>query len=131
MVNHQLVLTLGETPAVLQNIGLPALPLAITGKVIDKCYFDHGISKGMLERIHSMVSTPKSIYKAHLDQPGYVVITYEIKGTDPVIVVIHPNRQMAGRRDFYNVIASMYQKSGNAEVRWKNDGLLLWESRRK
>ena len=129
--NHQIVLQLGPTPQILIDAGLPQLPVGLTGKVVDKCYFDHGITKGMLEKIYHVISVPRALYKSRNPEDATVVMSYEIKGANPLIAAIHPNKQLAGRRDFYNNIASYYFKENNAEVRWKSDGLLLWEALQK
>ena len=128
VTHHQLILTLGATPQILIDHGMPDLPLAITGKVIDKCHFDHGIGKSMLERIHHIICNPKAIYKTSNNQPGCVVMTFEVKDSDPIIVPIKPNMQLAGRRDFYNVVTSCYAKEGDPETRWQKQKLLIWHS---
>ena len=75
-------------------------------------------------------SAGKAIYKAHQNQPGSVVVTYEVKDSMPIVIPVHPNQQKT-RTESFNVVASMYPKnSGNEpiEMRWKREGLLLWES---
>lgn len=129
--NHQIILNLGPTPQILVNAGLPQLSLGITGKVVDKCYFDHGITKSMMEKIYHIISTPRALYKSHDPKDACVIMSYEIKGTDPLIAALHPSKQLAGRCDFYNSVASVYFKENDPETRWKKDGLLLWEAMRK
>lgn len=128
--NHQVILPVGPTPKVLLDLGMPELHLAIVGKVVDKVLFDHGIPKGTLERIYSLLEAPKAIYKGHHDNPGSAVVTYEVKNSDPIIIAVHPNKQMG--RVMYNNIASMYAKSSGGgitiEERWTRDGLLLWKA---
>ena len=136
VLHHQRILTLGPTPQVLIDVGMPQLPIVILGRVVDKAVFDHGMTKGLLERLYTLIATPKAVYQAHQGQPGSVVVTYEVKNTAPIIVAIHPNKQMGGRGDrtaFYNNIASVYDKQSSRpgetiEVRWKKEGLLLWEA---
>lgn len=135
-LHHQLILTLGPTPKVLTDTGMPQLPIIILGRVIDKAVFDHGVTKGLLERLYKLIATPKAIYRAHQNQPGSVVITYEVKNAAPIIVAIHPDKQMGGRGERparYNNVASVYDKQSSQpgetiEVRWKREGLLLWEA---
>jgi hypothetical protein len=43
---HEVVLTVGQTPTLLAGLGLPDLPLVVTGKTIDKIFFDHAMTKG-------------------------------------------------------------------------------------
>lgn len=122
--NHQLILTLGPTPEILQKQGFPDIDLVVTGKVIEKAFFDHAITRGALERAYGFICAPKAIYKSATD--GAVVMTYEERKGNPLIIPLHANKQM-GRDVVANVIASMYYKEGNAEERWRRDGLLLWE----
>ncbi len=128
--NHQVVLPIGLTPKVLLDIGMPELQLAIVGKVVDKVFFDHGIAKGTLERIYSLLESPKAIYKGHHDNPGSAVVTFEVKNSAPIIIAIHPDKQMGRIR--YNNIASMYAKNSGGgvqiEERWTKEGLLLWKA---
>lgn len=128
--NHQLILPIGPTPKVLRDLGMPDLQLAISGKVVDKVFFEHGIPKGTLERVYSMLETPKAIFKGNLGNPGSAVITYEVKNGAPIIIAVHPNKQMG--RVAYNNVASMYAKSSRPgetiEQRWTKEGLLLWEA---
>lgn len=123
--NHQIVLTLGPTPPVLITLGLPQLPLVMTGKVVDKSFFDHGVTKGILEKAYQIIVAPKAVYKSQTYN-GHIVMSYETKGADPLIIAIHPNKQL-GRGTVFNVVASIYFKENDPETRWGKDGLLLWK----
>lgn len=139
VLHHQRILTLGPTPQVLIDIGMPQLPLVISGRVVDKAFFDHGMTKGLLEQLYKLIANPKAAYQGHQDQPGSAVVTYETKDGAPIIAAIHPNKQMGGRGDraaFYNNIASVCDKRSNSpgetiEVRWKKQGLLQWQAPRR
>jgi Phage MuF-C-terminal domain len=132
--NHQLILPIGPTPQVLLDLGMPDLQLVILGKVVDKALFDHGIPKGTIERLYSLLEAPKAIFKGHQDNPGSAVVTFEVKNMDPIIIAIHPNKQIGGRvGTAYNNVASMYAKETRAgesiEERWTREGLLLWKAK--
>lgn len=132
-VNHQLILPIGPTPKVLLDLGMPDVQLVISGKVVDKVLFEHGIPKGTIERLYSLLEAPKAIYKGHQGNPGSAVVTYEVKNMAPIIIAIHPNKQMGGRSGtVYNNVASMYAKETRAgesiEDRWTREGLLLWKA---
>lgn len=129
--NHQIILNLGPTPQVLVDVGLSQLPIGITGKVVDKCYFDHAITKSMLEKMYQIISTPRALYRSYDPKDACVIMSYEFKGADPLIAALHPNRQLAGRRNCYNSVASFYFKENDPETRWKKDGLLFWEAQKK
>ncbi len=128
--NHQVVLPIGPTPQVLLDIGMPSLQVAILGKVVDKVYFEHGIPKGTIERLYSLLEAPKAIFKGQQGNPGAAVITYEVKNMAPIIIAVHPNKQIG--RVAYNNIASMYAKTTrpgeSIEDRWTREGLLLWKA---
>jgi len=125
--HHEAVLNVGTTPVILVSHGLPDLPLVITGKTVDKIFFDHGITKGMIERLHGLISLPQTIYRAAPPHhAGSVVVTLEMHKGYPVIISIRASRQF-GRSLYANEITSMYAKEGGSfEKRWVADGLLLW-----
>lgn len=124
---HEVVLHVGKTPELLISYGLPDLPLVITGRTIDKIFFDHGITKGVIERLHGLVSSPMTIYRAAPPhQSGSVVVTLETHRGCPVIIPIRASKQF-GRSYFANEITSMYAKEGESfDKRWLSAGLLLW-----
>lgn len=130
--NHQIILPIGPTPRVLLDLGMPNLQMAISGKVIDKVLFEHGIPKGTIERLYSLIESPKAIFKGHQGNPGAAVITFEVKNMHPIIIAIHPNKQMGRAGTAYNSVASMYAKASKAgesiEDRWTREGLLLWKA---
>ena len=126
---HEIVLDLGPPPRYLvDHVGFPDLPLAITSKTIAKACFDHGIPEAMLKRLPEIVANPKSVFKsanAH-QKDSVVVLTFELKDACPVIIPIQKNRQM-GRQNIYNLITSIYGKEGqDAESKWQKQGLLVW-----
>lgn len=124
---HEAVLSLGSTPQYLQDHGFPDLPLSITGRTIDKAFFDHGITKGVLERLGDIINSPKALYQSATvtATTAAVVITFELKAGSPILVPIHANKQIG--RSYTNMVASVYSKEATVETRWKAQGLLLWE----
>jgi hypothetical protein len=129
---HEYSLEVGMTPPVLLGIGVPQLPLTISVKMIDKCYFDHGISEARLRRLYDLIASPKSVFKSdspHLDLAKVnpvVVITVEVKDENPILIAVHPN-QMVGRRAV-NLIKSIYDKPEDMLQKWRGKGLLLWDA---
>jgi hypothetical protein len=126
---HQPVLLLGETPDYLiQNAGYAQLPMAITGNVISKVHFDHGITKGIIKKLPEILANPKALFKsANVQQTdSVVVLTYEIKGFSPIVIPIVKNREIG--RIQYNLVTSVYAKEGeDPELKWHKQGLLLWK----
>jgi hypothetical protein len=128
---HGRILIVGITPPVLlalPEFTISQLPLVITGKVIDKVHFDHGITRPMLERLYSTIAQPKAIYRSDT-AGGAVIVTFAVRPVDlPVVVALHPGK-LIGRR-VCNVIASIYAKNfAGIEDAWKERGRLLWEQK--
>lgn len=127
---HEHVAIVCPTPNYLITYaGFPSLDIAIVGKTIGKALFDHGIVKSMLKRLPEILENPKCIFRSanpHLES-SVVVMTFEVKGSSPIVIPIHQNRKI-GRNGYYNLVASVYPKEGpSPEEKWKADGLLLWE----
>lgn len=130
---HGRLVVVGETPPVLlalPGLAISQLPLVITGKVIDKVHFDHGITRPMLERLYDTIAQPKAVYRSDT-AGGAVIVTFEVRPVElPVIVALHPGKLLG--RKVCNVIASIYAKEFvRIEEVWKRRGLLLWEQKRK
>jgi len=128
---HELLLELGETPAyILQHCpGFTALDLVLKARNLGKMVFDHGMKKGVIERLPDILAKPKALYKSastHVKDAS-VIMTYETHNGFPIIIAIHPGK-MIGRRAV-NEVASMYFKEGpDPEEKWKSAGLLLWQA---
>lgn len=123
---HEVVLDLGATPQFLLDHGFLELPLCIKGAVIDKVHFDHGITRGVLERLAEIITTPKALYKSATVTGAAIVITFELQNGSPILIPIHGNKSIG--RSFANLVTSIYNKEPTVESRWKRDGLLLWEA---
>lgn len=123
---HELLVPICDTPQYLIDYGFPALPIVISGKTVDKVHFDHGITKGVLERLPSLLDQPKAVFKSATQAQSAVVLTFEMKGSNNILVPIHSNKEI-GRQKFFNVVASIYDKDAAMEARWRREGLLIWE----
>ena len=127
---HECVLDLGRTPKILiDECGFPDLPFAIKASTVSKICFEHGIATSVIQRLPDLIASPKCLFKSA--NPNFtdsaVVLTFEVKGDFPIIISIRSN--MKSGRKMYNFVTSMYGKEGpEPESKWKNDGLLIWES---
>jgi hypothetical protein len=123
---HEIVLDLGPTPAPLITVGFNAHPMRVGAKVIGKMFFDHGMTQTQIEKIPAMLSQPKAIFNSATQQDGSVVVlTFEIKAGHPIIITVARDRKIG--RDIFNIVTSMYAKTGpNVLSGWKNAGLLRW-----
>lgn len=128
---HEYELEVGKTPEVLLNLGVPDLPMIIGVKVIDKCYFEHGVPEATLGRLYDLIANPTSIYKSdspHLDHSqvnAIVVVTVETKNGNPLLIAVHINKTV-GRRQV-NQICSVYDKKKEVVEKWRDKGLVLWD----
>lgn len=128
---HELILELGPTPeSILRNCpGFLPLDLVLKARNLGKIYFDHMVKKGVIERLPEILANPKALYRSvsTAGMTAAVVMTFETQNGSPIIIPVHGNKQI-GRRQV-NEVASMYAKEGtDPEVKWKADGLLLWEA---
>lgn len=122
---HELVLPVIPTPQYLLEFGFPPLEIAVTGRVVDKAHFDHGITKGVLERLPSLLEKPQALYASATVVSGAVVATFELKGADVIVVPLHPERPF-GRDMKYNAVASVYAKPAAILGKWDAQGLRRW-----
>lgn len=122
---HELVLPVGATPQYLVDFGFPALNMVITGRVVDKAHFDHGITKGLLERLPTVIANPQALYTSTTVPNGAVVATFELKGPEVIVIPVHPDRPF-GRAARYNAIASIYAKPRRILLEWDAQGLCKW-----
>ena len=126
--HHESILSLGDTPQYLIDHDFPKLPLVVKGSTIDKAFYDHGISKKILERLIAIIHNPKALYRSATVQGSAVVITFEVKNDSPILVPLHPNKPL-GRSFTANLVASVYHKEPTIETRWQQRGLLLWKKK--
>ena len=129
--HHERLLLLRDTPEYLiQHAGFSQLAIAIKASVISKACFDHGVSPSLLKRLPEIIAQPKCVFRPanpEIHTDTVVVLTFEVKGSSPIIIPIRKNGQV-GRSNSFNLISSVYGKEGeNPEVKWKKSGLLLWE----
>lgn len=115
---------LGNTPAVLQRLGMKALPMGMTESNADKSVFDHGILAREMKSIADMIADPVAVFDSASTPGTFVVVTDLVKSDGrPVIVAIHPNREI--RRVASNEVKSMYPRNDHIETmtRWFRDNL--------
>lgn len=126
---HEAVLEVCATPQYLLDAGFPDLKIVVKGKTVDKAHFDHGITKGMLERLPDLIQAPKALYRSATHPDSAVVVSFEQRGGSPILLPMH--KQAAVGREHRNVVASVYCKEATVEARWQKQGLLLWSAPKK
>lgn len=126
--HHESILELGDTPEYLiRHGGFEQKDLVISGKVISKACFDHGVPTSMLKRLPDILHKPKSLFNSATHNNGsVVVVTFEVVNRVlPFVLPIHKNKRF-GRARICNAITSAYGKQGDdPEQRWTRQGLLL------
>ena len=124
---HELWVPVCDTPRFLVDQGFEALPIAINGRTVDKVHFDHGITKRILERLPAMLGSPQAVFvSSSVDGGAVVVVSFELKGPNNIIIPLHRGKQI-GRDRRVNAVASIYDKRPDVIAKWRADGLLLWE----
>lgn len=124
---HEAVLEVCHTPSYLMDFGFPQLPIVITGAVVDKAHFEHGITRGVLGRLGEILLKPKALYRSATQLGNAVVVAFEQKNGSPILVPLRPD-QLIGRTRF-NKVSSLYTKEATIEDRWKSNGLLIWSQK--
>lgn len=134
---HELVLELGPTPDLLvREAGFPKLDLVVKYKAISKMCFDHGIGTSTIQNIPNLIKNPKCLYRSTKIPNSAVVLTFEWHSGFPIVIAVHANKSVSRisvdllRR--CNEVKTMYAKEGpDPTVKWKDQGLLLWEAGKK
>lgn len=125
---HELVLNIGPTPAVLLSLGFQQRSMVIKAKTVGKIFFDHGIVQALIERIPALLDGPQCIYRSATRADSVVVLTYEMKGTAPIMLAVARDAQI-GRGPLVHEVSSMYGKEGpDPRRKWQAQGLLLWQA---
>lgn len=124
---HELWLPVCSTPQYLVDMGFPSLPIGINGGTVDKVHFDHGITKGVLERLPTILAAPQALFRS--TSAGAVVVTFELKAAENIIIAMHPDKQVGRGPQRLNVVASIYAKRPEVILKWRENGLLVWEAK--
>jgi hypothetical protein len=56
------------------------------------------------------------------------VLIWMTRGHEGAVGAVHPNKQLGGRPEYHNNLATYFFKENDPETRWKKEGLLLWEA---
>lgn len=95
--SHMVAYTLQVDKALIDAIDLLAWPEACS-----KAHFDHGITRGILERLADIITTPKALYKsATVQGMAAVVITLEMKAGSPILIRLVPGGDQSSTREHH------------------------------
>lgn len=126
------------TPPVLQAVGLPNLPLAMLPHSAAKVMGNtserkHAVTEEQMVQLPHEIGNPVAVFASADPQfpDSLVVLTSLAENGKPVIVAIHPDRQMQNHK--VNVIASAYGKDRWQKIfnEWAGKGLLRYANQKK
>lgn len=125
----EMVIEIGRTPAVLQAVGAPDLPLRITRDIVRKATngVKHDVPMPVIEQLPELLHDPIAVFDSKTEQGAKTIL---IDASDasgrPIITAVHLNAK-AGRIDI-NRIASVYGKDNSHRVLmgWVEEGLLRY-----
>lgn len=121
-LNPRDILTVGQTPEVLQKLGAPDLPMSMRQKIVRKITGGkRDISFSILKELPRHLATPIMIFDSATMANSLVVITEMKHEGKPLFVAVHMDVH-EGRINV-NDIASVYGKDGNpaAWARWQTE----------
>ncbi|WP_275075636.1 hypothetical protein [Providencia rettgeri] len=117
------------SPCLLQSIGCNDLEIVTTISIIEKMIFDHAIGIDFLSTLHTIICTPKQIFRSASRSDSVVVITFENQRGNPIIIPIQLNKEQAVGKNRVHWISSVYAKDNPNQLGvWEQKGLLLWDS---
>lgn len=121
-------ISLGDTPEVLQAVGIPRLPLTINYNKLILIREKHQLTPEILKQIPKEISNPVAIFKNKgQDSPknSYVILT-ELYDRDnkPVITALHAQRKQ--KKLEVNRVASIYGKNNKQINKAFNENKLIY-----
>jgi hypothetical protein len=121
-----------DTPAVLEALGVPALPITITRDAVRKATNgqkdgDHAVSMAVIEKLPELLTDPIAVFtpkNESIARTGSKNIWIEatLENGKPILIILHASK--TERNIKINRIASAYGKDENALNAWGRDGLL-------
>lgn len=135
------MLTLGKTPQVLKDIGLPDLPITMTQKHLDtimnksgkyKNANYHGLGEDIVKQLPEAINNPLDIVKSNTKDDSIVLTTYLADGNDNTVIAsikIDGTGKINNIEIDSNVLTSAYGKENYDGFMKKNiqEGNLLYD----
>lgn len=133
------LVTLGDTPEILQKYGANPLKMTMSESAVRKIAYPAGYMGGKhnlgffaLDHLPAQLADPVAVLKSSTQPDSLVVFTEFLDGSNsPVLAALHLDKQ--GRIGMTNEIASMYGKDGfeNFIKKQKKLGNVLYEKKYK
>jgi hypothetical protein len=135
-------ITVGPTPAVLQALGAPQLPISITRDVVRKATngVKHAVSIAIIRQLPELLANPIMVFNSapnperinHTVEENSLVVLIDAVDEQgaPIIAAIH--FQQHEKRHEVNRVASVYGKDrAGVIVSWMKEGLLRYRQTQK
>lgn len=120
------LITVCDTPKILLGYGFNEHEIVIQPGTIEKCIYDHGITKSFLQDLEHTLSNPLALFESAMQHNSSVVLSFQLQRGDPIIIPIQ--KDWAYGRGQYNRIATIFGKPQGIIDKWGKEGLLLWEN---
>ncbi len=126
-------ITVGSTPAVLQELGASNLPVQVSRDVVRKATngVRHHVSMDAIRALPEELANPVMVFKSASEENSLVVLTEMMdENGAPVIAAVHLSAKEG--RQTVNRIGSIYGKEEIGAIEsWINKGYLLYQNQEK
>lgn len=117
--------SIGTTTPALRAAGLADGELRTSPTILAKAVFDHGVTKTLLKKIPDLLETPVMVLTSDTVDKSFVVVTSELVGGKPLLVVISP--EVTRGNVAFNFVPSVYPKDDLGAIqRWIDSGKLKY-----
>lgn len=111
-IHPRRILTVGRTPAVLQKLGAPALPMTMNQSVLRKIGEGgkHDLPESMIRRLPELMAQPVMVFRSGTQADSLVVLLESVHAGMPVVAAVHLDVSRGSIN--INEIASVHGRSG-------------------
>lgn len=111
-IHPRQVLTVGQTPAVLQKLGAPDLAMTMTQNVLRKIGEGgkHGLPDALVRRLPALLAEPVMVFRSGTQANSLVALLETVHSGMPVVAAVHLD--VARGSVHINDIASVHGRSG-------------------
>lgn len=125
-------ITVGDTPAVLQALGVPQHPIVISRDVVRKATngVKHNVPLDVVRQLPEILADPVMVFDSATIVGGKVIVT---EATDqdhrPVVIALHLS--VKGKHHTVNQVASLHGRPDEQILNWIRQGLLRYRHTQK
>ena len=98
-IHPRRILTVGRTPAVLQKLGAPALPMTMNQSVLRKIGEGgkHDLPESMIRRLPELMAQPVMVFRSGTQADSLVVLLESVHAGMPVVAAVHLEAALSRR----------------------------------